>query len=179
MSVLVRYRRTQERGGAETVSTPFHWFANLSNGWAAMKSFKEILSEFSEMGSKHSFELHSGQQCEGWIVSVEDDHVLFVDSAAQSAKNEIKLRFGAIHINSLLYHDDEKKCWIAARWDDGQDQWIKTVSHADEDSQEATAPKQEAALGKLSTLWKSKFRPRQVTQAPSPLQATPLAPPVV
>ena len=120
-----------------------------------MKSMRELLTEFSEMGSRHNFLMNSGQECEGWIVSVEDDHVLFVDSDSTTNKDEIKVRFGAIDIGSLVYRDDEQRSWIGVRWNDDQQHWEHSVLSQDEEPELVlTELKREPKIGKLTRLLK-------------------------
>lgn len=87
-----------------------------------MKTHQEQLAEFSGMGSRHGFMLNSGDKCEGWITEVKDDHALFVDAVSENPA-EVKLRFAAVDLTSLAYRDEEKQCWVAARWDEAKDGW--------------------------------------------------------
>ena len=120
-----------------------------------MKSRKEILAEFSEMGSRHYFEMNSGRECEGWIVAIEDDHVLYIDCDPNGAKDEIKVRYAAVDVGSLAYRDDDKRCWMSARWDENTNNWIFDVLSEDEEletlAQHATKG---SKFRKLVRFWK-------------------------
>ncbi len=105
-----------------------------------MKSVREILTDFSEMGSQHYFQMHSGHECEGWIVSVEDDHVLFVDCDPLAGKEEAKVRFGAIALGTLAYRDEDQKSWVNVRWDDAAAKWTQTIIVPDEPPIEPVEP---------------------------------------
>src|SRR5688572_20683331 len=98
-----------------------------------MRSMKDLLTEFSEMGARHNFLMNSGRECEGWVVSVEDDHILFVDCDSQINKDETKIRFRAIDISSLAFRDDEKRCWMSVRWNDEHERWDYAVLTQDPD----------------------------------------------
>lgn len=108
-----------------------------------MKSVRDILSDFSGMGALHSFQMHSGHEYEGWIVGVEDDYILFVDSDQAAAKDEVKIRLRAIALGTLAYHDEEERCWINARWNESGGQWELIVISHDEPPEEALKVAQE------------------------------------
>ena len=124
-----------------------------------MRSVREIITDFTEMGSQHYFQMHSGQVCEGWIVSVEDDHVLFVDCNPLAEKEETKVRFGAIALGSLAYRDDDQKAWIRVRWDDEAAKWSQTGMSRDEPPVEVVEPVQ-------TSFWNKFKRPKASADAP-------------
>ena len=112
-----------------------------------MKSHQELLAEFSGMGSRHGFELNSGEKCEGWITEVKIDHALFVDATAENP-SEIKLRFAAINLSALAFRDEEKQCWIAARWDDSHGTWLMQDIEDKEPAEPPHTPFWKRALGR-------------------------------
>ena len=117
-----------------------------------MRSVREILSDFGEMGSRHYFQMHSGHEYEGWIVSVEDDHILFVDCDPKAGKEEFKVRLGTIDIGTLAYHDEEQGCWVNVRWDETLQQWSQSVIPKVELPPEPAPPVRESFWGKLRHL---------------------------
>lgn len=131
-----------------------------------MRSVRDIMTDFSEMGSQHYFQMHSGQVCEGWIVSIEDDHVLFVDSDPSAGKQEVKLRFGAIALGSLAYRDEDQTAWIRVRWDDTSAKWLQTGVTRDEPPIELVEP----APSSRASFWDKFKRPKK------PADASPSAP---
>ena len=129
-----------------------------------MRSMREVLSDFSEMGARHNFLMNSGRECDGWIVSVEDDHILFVDSSPGAGKDEIKIRFAAIDVGSLAYRDDEKRCWMSARWNDSQSQWNHSILSLDEDPEEVLKQAEKPSkLGKIKQLWRPERPAAQIS----------------
>ena len=135
-----------------------------------MRSMRDLLTDFSEMGARHNFLMNSGQECEGWVVSVEDDHILFVDCDAGGDKDEIKVLFRAIDISSLAYRDDDKRCWMSVRWDEAQGKWNYAVLSQDPDPEEVQKQTQNhSKLAKVKQLLKPVSPARSTT--PSATQA--------
>ena len=88
-----------------------------------MKTVATLLEEFSGMGEKHFFCLKSDEECEGWIVNVQSDAIYFLGCDMAPEAEPLKIRLGAIDLDTLEYHDPEQRGWISARWDDAQERW--------------------------------------------------------
>jgi hypothetical protein len=114
---------------------------------APVKSVGSLLDEFSGMGERHYFCLRSGQPCEGWIVAVEEDGVYFLDcesvkeAGQEREPDPIKLRLGAVDLETLEYQDPALDCWVGIRWDETQQRWIETPTNQLSDKPAASATK--------------------------------------
>ena len=97
-----------------------------------IKGVGTLLDEFSGMGERHYFCLRSGQPCEGWIVAVEDDGVYFLDcesvKEAGQETDPIKLRLGAVDLETLEYLDPAQNCWVSVKWDGAGQRWMETLA---------------------------------------------------
>jgi hypothetical protein len=95
-----------------------------------IKGVGTLLDEFSGMGERHYFCLRSGQPCEGWIVTVEEDSIYFLDCESVKEAGEeaepIKLRLGAVDLETLEYLDPAQTCWVSVQWDGAGQRWIET-----------------------------------------------------
>lgn len=95
-----------------------------------IKSVGTLLDEFSGMGERHYFCLRSGQPCEGWIVAVQEDSIYFLDcEAVKEAGAEaepVKLRLGAVDLETLEYRDPAQDCWVNVKWDGAGQRWLET-----------------------------------------------------
>ena len=119
-----------------------------------MKNYQEILTEFSEMGARHYFQLQSGEEHEGWIVAVEDGYLLLVDANSQLKNHEFKVRFPAIDMGSLAYRDDENKCWVGVLWQEKPGSWSeKARLHDEVEAEIVPPPPPEASVSKPRRFW--------------------------
>jgi hypothetical protein len=126
-----------------------------------MKSVHSILDEFSQMGAKHYFVLKSGRECEGWIVEVVSDGIIFVEGDINAPRWDAKLRLGAVDLTTLSYWDEERECWVEALWDETQNTWL---FHANPSAQMLAEARQHATQPPLRRVL---HRFRSVLQPPS------------
>jgi hypothetical protein len=89
-----------------------------------MKDRKTIFEEFQKMGTKHYFELNNGDHCEGWILEVRDDHILYDTAPGPMAdSHEVEIPFEVIDFTSLGYWDEVSGYAVDVFWDDKLGTW--------------------------------------------------------
>lgn len=87
-----------------------------------------LLQDYADMGGRSAFDLKSGRHCEGYILAVEEDHLLFGHGGPLAPDEPERIPLGDVDLGSLSFFDEERQCWMDARWDDSLGRWVTTVA---------------------------------------------------
>lgn len=91
-----------------------------------MKDAIAIITEFCEMGDKHSFRLKNGYARLGWIFEVRGATAMYWDSGPCAAEGDIEVPIAEIDLGTLSYWHEAEHSWIDVRWDDDREVWVLT-----------------------------------------------------
>lgn len=77
-----------------------------------LKSFYNFLSSFTTLDyGKCYFRLVSGQECQGWIIEINEFTFVYMDSGPLSKDEPYIFDISDIDVESFTYWDDEIKKW--------------------------------------------------------------------
>jgi hypothetical protein len=89
---------------------------------------KNLIEGYADMGGRSAFDLKDGRHCEGYILAVEEDHLLFGHGGPLAPDEAERIPLADVDLARLSYWDEGKRRWMDARWDDALAQWVTTVA---------------------------------------------------
>jgi hypothetical protein len=93
-----------------------------------MRDTRSLLQDYADMGGRSAFDLKDGRHCEGYVLSVEEDHVVFGSGGPLAPDEPECIRLEDVDLSSLSYWDEEKRCRMDARWDEVLGRWVTGVA---------------------------------------------------
>ncbi len=72
---------------------------------------KIILEAFSNMGSRHAFDLKDGFHYEGYILQIGDKHLVFGSGGPIAKSEDLLIPIDSVDLKTLSFWDEDKRCY--------------------------------------------------------------------
>ena len=93
-----------------------------------MHTTRSLIQDYAEMGRRSAFDLKSGRHCEGYVLSVEEHHLVFGSGGPLAPDEPEWIPLEDVDLSSLSHWDEEKRCWMTARWDEVLKRWVTALT---------------------------------------------------
>jgi hypothetical protein len=93
-----------------------------------LPELRAILDAFRDLGARCAFDLTSGRHCEGYLLTIEEDHAVFGGGGPLAPEENELIPLEQFDLASMSYWDEARRRWIEPRWDDARRRWMSDGS---------------------------------------------------
>ena len=88
-----------------------------------MKSLKELIEEFADMGPRSALKRKDGFCFEGSILATYESHFEFGVGGPMAPEEPVLIQYETVDFDSLGYWDKIQGCYMDASWDIENQKW--------------------------------------------------------